>query len=80
MYTIFARSEPGNEALVKVALEKAGVSAVVVMRPVGTTQEVNSVPLPYAGPYGGFWGGYYSYGGPRSGAARPARSAPRPSQ
>jgi hypothetical protein len=62
MYTIFASSDRGNEAPAKAALEKAGVSAVVVMRPVGTAQEVSSTPLPYAAPRGWYWGGYYSYG------------------
>ena len=62
MYTIFAPSDPGNEALAKAALEKAGVSAVVVMRPVGSTQEVYSTPLPHPAPRGWYWGGYYGYG------------------
>jgi hypothetical protein len=53
-----------DEAQAKAAFEKAGVAGVVVMRPVGTTQEISSTTTMYAGPtYRGYWGGgYYGYG------------------
>jgi hypothetical protein len=53
-----------DEAQAKAAFEKAGIAGVVVMRPVGTTQEISSTTTMYAGPtYRGYWGGgYYGYG------------------
>jgi hypothetical protein len=53
-----------DEAQAKAAFEKAGIAGVVVMRPVGTTQQISSTTTMYAGPtYRGYWGGgYYGYG------------------
>jgi len=69
MYTI---ADTGtDEAKTRAALEKAGFAAVVVMRPVGTQQQISATPSVYAGPYyGGFWGGYYGYGWGARGEAR----------
>jgi hypothetical protein len=62
MYSILPGSNE-NEAAAKSALEKAGINAVVVLRPVGKDKEIVSTPTMYAGPYyGGYWGGYYGYG------------------
>jgi hypothetical protein len=62
MYKIL-REPVKDEAAVKAALDKAGVAAVVVMRPVGKEQQITATPTMYAGPmYAGFWGGYYGYG------------------
>lgn len=62
MYSILPGSNE-NEAAAKAALEKAGINAVVVLRPVGKDKEIVSTPTMYAGPYyGGYWGGYYGYG------------------
>ncbi len=59
MYSIAGTG--ADEAKTKAALEKEGFVAVVVMRPVGSKQEISSTT--YAGPsYGGFYGGYYGYG------------------
>jgi hypothetical protein len=61
-YTMMSTAEP-DEAAAKAALEKAGVNAVVVLRPIGSEKEVYSTPTMYAGPaYGPYWGGYYGYG------------------
>jgi len=63
MYTILPGVAEPNEAQAKAALEKAGVNAVVVLRPVGKDKEVVSTASMYAGPaYGPYWGGYYGYG------------------
>lgn len=52
-----------NEAQVRAAVEKEAAVGVVVLRPVGSTQEISSTTAMYAGPRdGGFWGGYYGYG------------------
>jgi hypothetical protein len=61
-YTLIAGTP--DEAQAKAAFEKAGIAGVVVMRPVGTTQEISSNTTMYAGPtYRGYWGGgYYGYG------------------
>ena len=62
-YTILAGSKEPDEAAAKAALDKAGVNAVVVLRPVGKDKEIVSTPTMYAGPYyGPYWGGYYGYG------------------
>jgi len=62
MYSIMNTAEP-DEAAAKAALTKAGVNAVVVLRPVGKDKEVVSTASMYAGPmYGPYWGGYYGYG------------------
>jgi hypothetical protein len=62
MYSIL-REPLKDEAAVKAALEKAGVAAIVTMRPVGKEQQIVGTPSMYAGPmYAGFWGGYYGYG------------------
>jgi hypothetical protein len=65
-YTLIPSSAAKDEAAAKAAFEKAGIAAVVVMRPVGTQQQISSTPTMtmYAGPYyRGFWGGgYYGYG------------------
>jgi len=61
-YSLIASTS--DEALAKAAFEKAGIAGVVVMRPVGTTQEISSTTSMYAGPmYAGYWGGgYYGHG------------------
>jgi hypothetical protein len=61
-YSLIASTS--DEAMAKAAFEKAGIAGVVVMRPVGTTQEISSTTSMYAGPmYAGYWGGgYYGYG------------------
>jgi hypothetical protein len=61
-YSLIASTS--DEAQAKAAFEKAGIAGVVVMRPVGTTQEISSTTSMYAGPmYAGYWGGgYYGYG------------------
>ncbi len=61
-YSLIASTS--DEGLAKAAFEKAGIAGVVVMRPVGTTQEISSTTSMYAGPmYAGYWGGgYYGYG------------------
>jgi len=59
MYSIAGTG--ADEAKTKAVLEKEGFAAVVVMRPVGSKQEISSTT--YAGPsYAGFYGGYYGYG------------------
>ena len=63
MYTILPGVSEPNEAEAKGAIEKAGVNAVVVLRPVGKDKEVVSTASMYAGPaYGPYWGGYYGHG------------------
>ena len=63
MHTLSPQATPGSEAQVRAAVEKAGATGVVVLRPTGTSQEITSTPTMYAGPmYGPFWGGYYGYG------------------
>ena len=63
-YTLIPGSAPSDEEAAKAAFEKAGVNGVVVMRPVGTQQQVTATTTAYAGPaYRGYWGGgYYGYG------------------
>jgi hypothetical protein len=46
-----------DEAEVRAALEKANIKGVVVMRPIGATQQVTAQPA-----YDHYWGGYYGYG------------------
>jgi len=65
-YTLISDEDVNDEAKARKAVEAAGVEAVVVLRPVGQTQEIRSTPT-YVGPtygprYGPFWGGYYGYG------------------
>jgi hypothetical protein len=63
MYTIFPDAKPGNEAAARAALEQAGVSGAVVMRPVAVEKEVSMTPTVYSDPmHRGLWGGYYSQG------------------
>ena len=60
-YTLISAATAEQEAQAKAAFEKAGIAGVVVMRPVGTQQQVTATS--YGGPYyGGYWGGYYGYG------------------
>ena len=63
-YTLIPSIEPNSEAQAKAAFEKAGVAAVVVMRPVGSQQQITATTTMYGGPaYRGYWGGgYYGYG------------------
>lgn len=50
-----------DEAKVRAAVESAGVSGAVVMRPTRVDKELSSTY--YGGPsYGSMWGGYYGYG------------------
>lgn len=61
MYSIYAGKKT-DEAAARAALEKAGVQAVVVMRPV-VSKEISSTPVTYSAPmYRGYWGGYYGAG------------------
>jgi hypothetical protein len=63
MYSIYPNGKPTDEAAARAALEKAGVQAVVVMRPVGVAKEISSTPVTYSAPmYRGYWGGYYGAG------------------
>jgi hypothetical protein len=63
MYTILPGAKPENEAEARAAMEQAGVSGAVVMRPVGVEKEVSSTPVTYSAPaYRGYWGGYYGHG------------------
>ena len=63
MYSILPDEGKPNEAAAKAALEKAGVSVVVALRPVSKDKEISSTTSMYAGPYyGPYWGGYYGYG------------------
>jgi hypothetical protein len=76
MYTILPGAKPENEAEARAALEQAGISGAVVMRPVGVEKEVSSTPVTYSAPaYHGYWGGYYGHGwgstwGPSGGEIR----------
>jgi len=63
MYTLLPDEPATNEAAARAAVEKAGIAAVMVLRPVGSEKEVYSTPSMYMGPpYAGYWGGYYGYG------------------
>ncbi|HKO90432.1 MAG TPA: hypothetical protein VJU61_04735 [Polyangiaceae bacterium] len=67
MYLIMPGHKVEDEAVAKAAIEKAGIKGVVVMRPMGVRQEVETSQVYtgayYAGGYyGGYWGGYYGYG------------------
>jgi hypothetical protein len=62
LYSLAPGAQP-DETAVKAALEAAEIDAIVVLRPVGSQQEVYSTPTMYSGPsYRGFYGGYYGYG------------------
>ena len=62
MYTVLPGANV-DEAQARAALEQAGFAGIVVMRPVGTEQQITGTPTMYMGPrYAGFWGGYYGYG------------------
>jgi hypothetical protein len=61
MYTLGV--DPADEAKSRAALEKEGFAAVVVLRAVGSKQQLTATPTMYMGaPYAGYWGGYYGYG------------------
>jgi hypothetical protein len=63
MYTLLPDEPAANEAAAKAAVEKAGIAAVVVLRPIGSDKEVYPTPSVYVRPpYGWYWGGYYGYG------------------
>ena len=60
---VYTVTNSQDEKTVRAALEKEGFAGVVVMRPVGSEQQITATPTVYAGPsYAGFWGGYYGYG------------------
>lgn len=63
-YTLSPDGSPTDEAAARAAFERAGITGVVVMRPVGTQQQIRSTTVPYGGPYyGSYWGGgYYGHG------------------
>jgi len=62
MYTVLPGTDV-DEAQARAALEQAGFVGVIVMRPVGTEQQITGTPAMYMGPrYAGFWRGYYGYG------------------
>ena len=63
MYQIFPDDRPANEAAARAALQKEGMDAVIVMRPVAVDKEIESTPVTYSGGYrGSYWGGYYGHG------------------
>jgi hypothetical protein len=62
MYRIMPGHKVEDEAVAKAALEKAGIMGVVVMRPMGVRQEVETSQVYSSAYYGGYWGGYYGYG------------------
>jgi hypothetical protein len=63
MYEIFPEGPPKDEAVAKVALERAGMDGAVVIRPVGVDKEIVATPATYSGAfYNSFWGGYYGHG------------------
>jgi hypothetical protein len=62
MYRIMPGQKVEDEAVAKAALEKAGIQGVVVMRPMGVRQEVETTQVYSSAMYGGYWGGYYGYG------------------
>jgi hypothetical protein len=47
-----------DEAKAKEALEQAGISAILTLRPTNVKQETYASPSAYPG----YWGGYYAYG------------------
>jgi hypothetical protein len=61
MYSLMADSAVEHEKEAKAAIEKAGVTGVVVLRPMGmkTTTETRTYTQPM---YNSYWGGYYGYG------------------
>ncbi len=62
MYKILPDTSPESEAEARDALEGMDIAGVVVLRPMGSEQEVVATPS-YAGPrYGAYWGGYYGFG------------------
>lgn len=62
MYTLVDDASLGNEEATRAALDAAQIKGAVVMRPVSKDKEVVSTPS-YSGPaYGGYYGGYHSYG------------------
>jgi hypothetical protein len=62
MYTIYPDAKPNDEPAARAALEREGFTGLVVLRPLGTEQEIVSTPT-YGGPaYSMYWGGYYGYG------------------
>jgi hypothetical protein len=64
MYTILPDAAPKDEPATRAALEKAGIQALVVMRPIAVNKDISATPLQtYTDDhYGGYWGGYYGYG------------------
>lgn len=63
MYTLLPDADSHDEATARAAAERAGVTGVVVMRPVRSDTATPSTPANYQGPmYDGFWGGYYGHG------------------
>jgi len=62
MYRILPGHKVEDEATAKAAIEKAHVKGVVVMRPMGVRQEVETTQVYSGAMYGGYWGGYYGYG------------------
>jgi len=63
MYQLVPTASPDSEAVVRAALEQAGVSGIVVMRPVAIDKETVTTPVVYSSPsYSGYYGGYYGYG------------------
>ena len=62
MYQIFPDARPESEDAARAALEKAGMTGAVVMRPVSVEKELASTPATYGGYYGSYWGGYYGHG------------------
>lgn len=64
MYMILPDVRPDDEPAVRAALEEAGVTGAVVMRPVGARQrsEAPSPTLFVGTSYSRFWGGYFGVG------------------
>ncbi len=61
-YSIVPASLTKDREAAKGYFEKAGVTAVVVVRVVDRQQELTATPSTWTVAYTSFWGGYYDYG------------------
>jgi hypothetical protein len=62
-YSLVPESQTKNREAAKAAFDKAGMVGVVVLRVVGSDQELTATPSTWVGvSYSSFWGGYYDYG------------------
>ena len=63
LYTLTPEGSPASEAQARAAVEKENAVGVVVLRPIGSQENVYTTPVTYMGPgYSNFWGGYWGYG------------------